>query len=297
MLETRRDHPADLHEGCSTRRSCSTRDGCTDRIREPYFFGYVRDKLIEAYGAATVRSGGLKVYTTIMPRYQRLAETAIKETLNLPTDPALGAHLDQPENRRDPGDGGGRPQSPEEPVQPALAGTPSARVDVQDVRAHGGSRAGHQPGLDVLRLGAVHVQDAPCRQLRRRQLVVRPHLRQRLLRLELDPQRDAPVGQLRVRAAHPRRRSGEGRRGGAADGRPLAARRERRVRAVDRSRLDRGVTARSRVRVLDARSGGCARRADGDPPRRSPGRRCRHATRAGASRSGGGRSPRAPRRS
>jgi penicillin-binding protein 1A len=58
------------------------------RIREPYFFGYVRDKLIEAYGAATVRSGGLKVYTTIKPRYQRLAETAIKETLNLPTDPA-----------------------------------------------------------------------------------------------------------------------------------------------------------------------------------------------------------------
>jgi penicillin-binding protein 1A len=58
------------------------------RIREPYFFGYVRDKLIEAYGAATVRSGGLKVFTTIKPRYQRLAETAIKETLNLPTDPA-----------------------------------------------------------------------------------------------------------------------------------------------------------------------------------------------------------------
>ena len=59
-----------------------------NRIREPYFFGYVRDKLIEAYGAQTVRSGGLKVYTTIKPRYQRLAETAIRETLNLPTDPA-----------------------------------------------------------------------------------------------------------------------------------------------------------------------------------------------------------------
>jgi penicillin-binding protein 1A len=57
-------------------------------IREPYFFGYVRDKLIEVYGAETVRSGGLKVYTTIVPRYQRLAETAIRETLNEPTDPA-----------------------------------------------------------------------------------------------------------------------------------------------------------------------------------------------------------------
>ena len=59
-----------------------------DAIREPYFFGYVRDKLIEAYGAQQVRSGGLKVYTTIIPRYQRLAETAIKETLNESDDPA-----------------------------------------------------------------------------------------------------------------------------------------------------------------------------------------------------------------
>jgi penicillin-binding protein 1A len=57
-------------------------------IREPYFFGYVRDKLIEVYGAQTVRSGGLEVYTTIVPRYQRLAEEAIRETLNQPNDPA-----------------------------------------------------------------------------------------------------------------------------------------------------------------------------------------------------------------
>jgi penicillin-binding protein 1A len=59
-----------------------------DRIREPYFFGYVRDRLIETYGAQQVRSGGLKVYTTIIPRYQRLAETAIRDTLDEPDDPA-----------------------------------------------------------------------------------------------------------------------------------------------------------------------------------------------------------------
>lgn len=57
-------------------------------IREPYFFGYVRDRLIETYGAERVRSGGLQVYTTIVPRYQRLAEKAIRDTLNLPSDPA-----------------------------------------------------------------------------------------------------------------------------------------------------------------------------------------------------------------
>ncbi len=58
------------------------------RIREPYFFGYVRDRLIEVYGAEKVRSGGLQVYTTIVPRYQRLAEEAIRETMTEPTDPA-----------------------------------------------------------------------------------------------------------------------------------------------------------------------------------------------------------------
>jgi len=57
-------------------------------IREPYFFGYVRDRLIEVYGAEQVRSGGLLVYTTIKPRYQRLAEKAIRDTLDEPTDPA-----------------------------------------------------------------------------------------------------------------------------------------------------------------------------------------------------------------
>jgi penicillin-binding protein 1A len=59
-----------------------------DAIREPYFFGYVRDRLIEEYGAQDVRSGGLKVYTTIIPRYQRLAEQAIRDTLDEPDDPA-----------------------------------------------------------------------------------------------------------------------------------------------------------------------------------------------------------------
>jgi penicillin-binding protein 1A len=65
-------------------------------IREPYFFGYVRDKLVEKYGAAQVARGGLSVYTTIRPRYQRLAEKAIRETLDLPTDPAAALISVQP---------------------------------------------------------------------------------------------------------------------------------------------------------------------------------------------------------
>ena len=58
------------------------------RIREPYFFSFVRDQLIAKYGANTVRSGGLKVYTTIVPRYQRAAVKAIRDTLYYRTDPA-----------------------------------------------------------------------------------------------------------------------------------------------------------------------------------------------------------------
>jgi penicillin-binding protein 1A len=58
------------------------------RIREPYFFSYVRDQLIAEYGANTVRSGGLRVYTTINPRLQVAARKAIRDTLYLRNDPA-----------------------------------------------------------------------------------------------------------------------------------------------------------------------------------------------------------------
>lgn len=67
-------------------------------IREPDFFGYVRDQLIAEYGAGTVRSGGLKVYTTIDPRFQRAAQKAIRETLYEPDDPAAGVISINPKN-------------------------------------------------------------------------------------------------------------------------------------------------------------------------------------------------------
>jgi penicillin-binding protein 1A len=68
------------------------------RIREPYFFSYVRDQLIAQYGAATVRSGGLNVYTTIDPRFQNAARSAIRRTLNLKTDPAAALVAINPGN-------------------------------------------------------------------------------------------------------------------------------------------------------------------------------------------------------
>ena len=58
------------------------------RIHEPYFFSYVREELLREYGANTVRSGGLRVYTTIDRRFQKLARKAITDTLYDRSDPA-----------------------------------------------------------------------------------------------------------------------------------------------------------------------------------------------------------------
>ncbi|HEY3541277.1 MAG TPA: transglycosylase domain-containing protein [Gaiellaceae bacterium] len=58
------------------------------RIREPFFFGYVEQLLQDEYGSNTVREGGLRVYTTINPGLQRAATAAIKHTLTYSSDPA-----------------------------------------------------------------------------------------------------------------------------------------------------------------------------------------------------------------
>src|SRR3954453_13435064 len=56
--------------------------------REPYFFDYVQDELIQRYGAGVYRQGGLKVYTTIDPKMQSQGRAAIQKNLYLPSDPS-----------------------------------------------------------------------------------------------------------------------------------------------------------------------------------------------------------------
>jgi penicillin-binding protein 1A len=58
------------------------------KIREPYFFDYVKQQLIDKYGINTVRKGGLRIHTTIDPRLQNAARSAINSTLVTPGDPA-----------------------------------------------------------------------------------------------------------------------------------------------------------------------------------------------------------------
>jgi hypothetical protein len=47
------------------------------RIREPFFFDYVNQQLIDKFGVNTVSKGGLKVYTTINPQLQADAQRAV----------------------------------------------------------------------------------------------------------------------------------------------------------------------------------------------------------------------------
>ena len=66
--------------------------------RQPYFFDYVDDKLIERYGVNTVRRGGFKVYTTLDPDLQRIALEAMRSTLPYSTDPASALVSIDPRN-------------------------------------------------------------------------------------------------------------------------------------------------------------------------------------------------------
>jgi penicillin-binding protein 1A len=58
------------------------------RRRDPEFFSYIQAQLVDAYGAARVRTGGLRVYTTVDPRAQAIALGQIRRTLDLHGDPA-----------------------------------------------------------------------------------------------------------------------------------------------------------------------------------------------------------------
>jgi penicillin-binding protein 1A len=66
--------------------------------RQPYFFDYVQDKLIEAYGVNTVRSGGLRVQTTIDPKLQQVGLEAMRSALPYSSDPASALVSIDPRN-------------------------------------------------------------------------------------------------------------------------------------------------------------------------------------------------------
>jgi penicillin-binding protein 1A len=72
-------------------------DTYTER-REPYFFDYVQDVLIDEYGVEKVRQGGLEIHTTIDPELQEAGRHAIDGRLGYPSDPAAAVVAIDPSN-------------------------------------------------------------------------------------------------------------------------------------------------------------------------------------------------------
>ena len=62
--------------------------GLYKTIRQPYFFGYVQQQLVDRYGREAVRAGGLKVKTTIDPHLEVLANNAMHRILREHRDPS-----------------------------------------------------------------------------------------------------------------------------------------------------------------------------------------------------------------
>jgi penicillin-binding protein 1A len=66
--------------------------------RQPYFFDYVENELIDEYGVNTVRRGGLEVRTTIDPDLQRVGLEAMRSALPYSTDPSSALVSVDPRN-------------------------------------------------------------------------------------------------------------------------------------------------------------------------------------------------------
>ncbi len=70
----------------------------TSRTASPTSSTTSRTKLIDDYGANTVRNGGLRVYTTIEPRLQQVGLEAMRSALPYSTDPSSALVSIDPDN-------------------------------------------------------------------------------------------------------------------------------------------------------------------------------------------------------
>ena len=90
MLENGYITRAEYDEAVGSAARAQARHAATSQRREPYFFDYVQEQLIERYGVGVVRRGGLQIHTTIDPEMQDVARDAINSLLRRPRRPQLG---------------------------------------------------------------------------------------------------------------------------------------------------------------------------------------------------------------
>lgn len=114
----------------------------------PYFVDYVTEQLIQDYGPDMVYKGGLKVFTTLDPKIQKIAETALANGNNFPNYPADKNGLPQPQGAAvfmEPGTGylraivGGREHTQQRSLNRAT----------QYQVLGDGSKIGRQPGSSI----------------------------------------------------------------------------------------------------------------------------------------------------
>jgi penicillin-binding protein 1A len=82
------DITAEQYAIASRDRSLQLRPSPAYGSREPYLVGYIENLVEQEYGAATVRAGGLRIYTTIEPRLQHAAVDALSSILYARRNPA-----------------------------------------------------------------------------------------------------------------------------------------------------------------------------------------------------------------
>ena len=132
-------------------RASSTRE-----IREPYFFDYVRDQLIERVRRQHRPHGRAARLHDDRPALQRAGAKAIRDDALLRRRPRRRRSSRSTRRTAPSGRWAVKPGTHGQPVQPRRAGAPPARLDVQDLRARPTAiDAGDRPVLDLLRLGAV----------------------------------------------------------------------------------------------------------------------------------------------
>ena len=120
----------------------------------------MQEELIEKYGVGVVRRGGLRIYTTIDPKLQEAARSAIAGQLYDPGDPSSAIVSIDPANgyiRAMASSGTYKDRT----FNLAAQGHRQPGLVVQDHGADRGGAQGHRPRLDDLRLQAARASTSP----------------------------------------------------------------------------------------------------------------------------------------
>ena len=121
--------------------------------REPYFFDYVQEQLIERYGVGRRAPRRPAHPHDDQPEDAGRRARRDQRLLRRPGRAELGDRVDRPGQRQDPGDGVER-HLRRAPLQPRRPGPPPAGLGLQDVRADRGHPQGHRPRLHLLHVEA-----------------------------------------------------------------------------------------------------------------------------------------------